>query len=394
LKRFAVFLAGITALLPGASLLPPALAAQPATLAGTTAPVPADIPVALLVDLSSHQILYAREAGRRFMPASVTKIMTAYSAFKLIGEGKLSQTSRVLISKQLEEEWSGEGSSMFLLAGEQPTVSELIFGSTTVSGNDATVALGIAATGSVPNWTALMNRNAAELGMNESHFYSPNGYPDQGRTFTTAHDLALLGEAVVTRYPQFYERYFGNHGFKWRNIVQSNHDPITGRVEGADGMKTGYTNEAGFTFVGSAERDGRRLIMVLAGSPSSALRNKAAIDFIEWGFDRFGSRPLFTKGTLVGEAQVQDGMADTVLLRAPADIAATIPEGGRSEDVQLSIRYRGPIAAPIAKGEPVAQLRITMPGFEPVDVPLEAADAVGKANPWYRLVNGLYGLFA
>jgi len=374
--------------------MPPALAAQSVPLAGVPAPVPADIPVALLVDLSSHQILFAREAGRRFMPASVTKVMTAYTAFKLIGEGKLSQKSHVLISQQLEDEWSGEGSSMFLKAGEKPTISELIFGSTTVSGNDATVALGIAATGSLANWTALMNRNAAELGMNESHFHSPNGYPDQGRTFTTAHDLALLGEALVVRYPKLYERYFGNHGFKWRNIVQSNHDPITGRVEGADGLKTGFTNEAGYTFIGSAERDGRRLIMVLAGSPSSALRNKAAIDFIEWGFARFGSRRLFAEGTLVGEAQVQDGMADTVLLRAPTEIAATIPEGGSSEDVKLAIRYRGPITAPIAKGEQVAQLRITMPGFEPIDVPLEAADAVDKANPWYRLVNGLYAMFA
>jgi D-alanyl-D-alanine carboxypeptidase (penicillin-binding protein 5/6) len=125
-----------------------------------TAPVPPQIPVALLVDLSSHQILFAREAGRRFMPASVTKIMTAYTAFKLIGEGKLAEAARVPISKTLEDEWSGEGSSMYLRAGEQPTVAQLIMGSTTVSGNDATVALAIAATGSVANWTAQMTRAA------------------------------------------------------------------------------------------------------------------------------------------------------------------------------------------------------------------------------------------
>jgi D-alanyl-D-alanine carboxypeptidase (penicillin-binding protein 5/6) len=358
-----------------------------------TAPVSPQIPVALLVDLSSHQILFAREAGRRFMPASVTKVMTAYTAFKLIAEGKLKEAAPVPITQELEEEWSGEGSSMFLKEGQRPTVGQLIMGSTTVSGNDATVALAIAATGSVANWTALMNVNAAELGMRESYFFSPNGYPDEGRTFTTAHDLALLAAATVTRYPALYERYFGNHGLSWSGITQANHDPITGRVEGADGLKTGYTNEAGYTFVGSAERGGRRLIMVLAGAPSGAVRNQAARELIEWGFDRFGSRPLFAAGTLVGEAQVQDGMAATVMLRAPASgIAAAFPQGAPARPA-LSIRYRGPLEAPIEEGEAVAHLRVENPGFEPVDIPLEAAEPVERANAWYRLVNGLYGLF-
>ena len=357
------------------------------------APVPPEIPVALLVDLSSHQILFAREAGRRFMPASVTKVMTAYTAFKLLGERKLVETARVPISKSLEEDWSGEGSSMFLKEGQQPTVAQLIMGSTTVSGNDATVALAIATTGSVAGWTALMNANAAELGMRESYFYSPNGYPDGGRTFTTAHDLALLAEATVFRYPQYYRRYFGRRTMSWGGYTQTNHDPITGRVDGADGLKTGFTNEAGYTFVGSAERDGRRLVLVLAGAPSGSVRDKAARDLVEWGFTRFASQPLFAAGTLVGEAQVQDGMAASVMLRAPATgIAAAIPTG-RGAQPTLSIRYRGPLEAPIDEGEAVAHLRVETPGFEPVDIPLEAAEPVDRANAWYRLVNGLYGLF-
>lgn len=405
MKRILIIAACLTALVPGALTLAAPVAEQGASPRAAqpappvprarveAAPVPDEIPVALLVDLSSHQILFAREAGRRFMPASVTKVMTAYTAFKLIGEGRLSPAKRVPITEQLEEEWSGEGSSMFLQAGERPTVGQLILGSTTVSGNDATVALAFATTGSIAGWTALMNANAADLGMSESYFYSPNGFPDGGRTFTTAHDLALLAEATITRYPALYREYFGHHGMTWRNITQANHDPITGRVAGADGLKTGFTNEAGYTFVGSAERDGRRLVIVLAGAPSAAVRDKAARDLVEWGFARFEARPLFAAGTLVGEARVQDGMADSVMLRAPADIAATLP-AGRFAEPTLSIRYRGPLEAPIEEGDRVAHLRIEMPGFLPVDVALEAAKPVAKANPWYRLVNGLYGLFS
>lgn len=356
--------------------------------------MPAEIPVALLIDLSSHQILFAREAGRRFMPASVTKVMTAYTAFRLIGEGKLAQATRIPINQRLQEEWSGEGSSMFLQAGERPSVGQLIMGSTTVSGNDATVALAIATTGSVAGWTALMNQNATDLGMRESYFFSPNGFPDEGRTFTTAHDLALLAEATITRYPELYRRYFGQRTLTWRNITQYNHDPISGRVAGADGLKTGFTNEAGYTFLGSAERDGRRLILVLAGAPSGAVRDRAARDLVEWGFARFGSRPLFAAGSLVGQAQVQDGMAANVMLRAPrSGIAAAVPLG-RSTRPALSIRYRGPLEAPIDEGETVAHLRVETPGFDPVDIPLQAAEPVARANAWYRLVNGLYGLFA
>ena len=279
---------------------------------------------------------------------------------------------------------------MFLKAGQRPTVSQLILGSTTVSGNDATVALGVFATGSLAKWTALMNANAAELGMTETWFHSPNGYPDGGRTFTTAHDLALLGEALVTRYPRLYRNYFGRHGMTWSKITQANHDPVTGHVEGGDGIKTGFTNEAGYTFLGSAARDGRRLIVVIAGAPTVASRNDAARGLLEWGFDRFASRPLFAGGTVVGQARVQDGTAGSVKLRAPADIAAAMPLSGTARPT-LSIRYRGPVEAPIEEGEDIAMLHIETPGFEPVEVPLEAATSVPRANAWQRLINGMRG---
>lgn len=376
-----------------AGLVSGVLLMQAAPVAAAPAPVPAEIPVAMLVDVSTGQSLFAREVHRRLMPASVVKVMTAYTAFRLIEDGDISPITRFQISPELDEEWSGVGSTMFLKAGERPTIGELLLGATTVSGNDASVALAQAATGSVENWLALMNENAVALGMRDTHFGSASGYPDEGRTFTTAHDLATLGVAVVTRYPGLYRRYFGHRTLTWRDITQSNHDPVTGRVPGADGMKTGFTSEAGFTFIGSAERDGRRLVMVLAGAPSSEIRNAAARDLLNWGFADFAVRQLAPAGTLVGHALVQDGDTARVPLRAAHALELALPQGA-APVTRMSIRYRGPLQAPIAEGTQVAQLHIEIEGQPAFDLPLEAAADVGKAGFLRRMANGLTGFFS
>lgn len=378
-RAIAVWLAGAM-LLPGAAAL-------------AAAPVPPEIPVALLVDLSTGQELYAREAAHRFMPASVTKVMTAYTAFRLIEEGRLNTGSRYLISPELEEQWSGEGSSMFLKAGERPTLGELLLGATTVSGNDASVALAMATTGSVNAWLELMNANAAALGMRDTHFGSANGFPDEGRTFTSARDLARLGEAVVTQYPGLYHRYFGHPGLTWREITQANHDPVTGKVPGADGMKTGFTAEAGFTFMGSGERGGRRLVMVIAGAPTSQVRDEAARAFLEWGFSAFSTHLMAPAGARIGEALVQGGAADSVGLRPTRAIRLAFPVGQAPVAI-TTIRYDGPIEAPIAEGEAIATLHVEIAGQPPLDLPLLATEAVPEAGFFRRLARGLAGLFA
>lgn len=382
--RFLAFAAS-AALLCGAGMALPALAVVPA-------PVPDEIPVAMMVDISTGQMLYAREINRRFMPASVVKVMTAYTAFRLIDEGRINPGSPVLISQQLEDEWSGEGSTMFLKAGERPTFGQLLLGATTVSGNDASVAMAIAATGSVEGWLALMNENAADLGMRQTHFGSANGYPDEGRTFTSAQDLARLGEAITTRYPDLYARYFGHRQLTWRNITQQNHDPVTGRVAGADGLKTGFTNEAGYTFLGSGERAGRRLILVLAGAPDSNIRNCTARDFLEWGFANFQTSSLVGAGVELGHARVQEGALDSVALRTANDVMVSLANDLEGP-LEYQIIYQGPIRAPILEGEAIARLRVSIPGQEPLDLPLVAANDVPQANIWQRLRNGLKGLF-
>ena len=352
----------------------------------------AGAPIALLVDLSSGQVLFSREADRRFMPASITKVMTAFLAFELMEEGKLSPGQSYTMSEQAFRDWHGKGSRMFLDRSEPVTVETLLLGVTSVSANDASVVLAEGAAGSVENWVDLMNAKAREIGMNDSHFGTPNGWMDEGRTFTTAHDLALLAGEMIARHPRLYSFYFGREGMSYRGIAQANHDPITGKVEGADGIKTGFTNQAGYGFLGSAERDGRRLVMVAATAPTPRDRNSASVALMEWGFEAFDTRNLFERGGYVGEALVQEGARGTVPLVAAAPINATLPQG-RNATPKLTIRYDGPLQAPLEEGERVAELEIAVAGAPPSRVPLVTGEAVPAANEWQRLKNGVVGLF-
>ncbi|HEU4650008.1 MAG TPA: D-alanyl-D-alanine carboxypeptidase family protein, partial [Croceibacterium sp.] len=392
LKYLTTFRLGLALGLASLPAIPLAAPADPIVLRPTTAaPVPDEIPVALLIDLSSGQTLFSREADRRFVPASVTKVMTAYTAFRLIGQGKIDPRSQITVSQELADLWSGEGSSMFLKAGDRVSLGQLLLGVTTVSANDGAVALATAATGSLDAWLALMNRNAAELGMRDTHFGTPNGWPDEGQTYTSARDLAILAEALTTRYPELYRGYFGRRGMKYGEITQANHDPVTGVVEGADGIKTGFTRQSGYNFLGSAERDGRRLVMVIAAAPSASIRNKTARDLLRWGFEAFESRPILPAGLAVGHAAVQNGASYDVALRTRRPVLASVPQGAEDR-VRLSIRYRGPVEAPIAKGQEVAFLHVEVPGQQPHEVPLVAAEPVARANLLERLRNGLVGL--
>lgn len=352
----------------------------------------AEAPIALLLDMSSGQVLFARDADRRFMPASITKVMTLFLAFEMIEEGKLSPGQSFAMSEQAHRDWYGRGSRMFLELGEAVTVETLLLGIANVSANDASAVLAEGAAGSVENWVSLMNAKAREIGMDDTHFGTPNGWMDEGRTFTTAHDLALLAREMISRHPQLYRYYLGREGLAHRGIAQANHDPIRGKVEGADGIKTGFTNQAGFGFLGSAERDGRRLVMVAAGAGSSRERAKVSIALMEWGFAAFDTRNLYDAGAHVGHALVQEGAQRTVPLVAAAPIKATFPRGAAGTPT-LTIRYEGPLQAPLEAGEPVAELEIALGDAPPSRVPLLTGAAVPQANEWQRLLNGLAGLF-
>ena len=193
--------------------------------------------------------------------------------------------------------------------------------------------------------------------------------------------------------PELYHRYFGQKQLTWNGRTQLNKDPVTGIVAGADGIKTGHTAEAGYNFLGSAERQGRRLVMVLAGARSEAERADAARALLEWGFSDWSVRQLFASEAIVGHARVQEGKSRQVALRTDRMVSATLPRGA-SGPVVLRVTYRGPLRAPIGRGAHVADLEIGYGGGERGTVPLFAAEAVGTAGPFDRLVNGLIGLFS
>lgn len=386
------FLAAPLALVSAALAVPVDAAVPAPTPAIPAVPGAAEAPVAMLVDLTSGQVLHARNAGRRFMPASVTKVMTLYLAFELIEAGKLDPAQVFTMSPLVAKDWRRTGSTMFLDAGERVRVDDLLLGIANVSANDGAAVLAEGQAGSVAAWTAEMNRTAQALGMTGSHFGTPNGWPDEGRTFTTAQDLVTLARALLSRHPDKVGYYIGRSGFDYKGIAQINHDPMIGQVPGADGIKTGFTNEAGFSYLGTAQRNGQRLVLVLAGVENGRLRGRLARSYVEWGFSAFDRRRLFDAGAVIGEARVQNGDARSVSLVARGPVAVNLV-AGRTGPLQATIRYDGPLKAPLAAGDQVAILEVTAKGMAPARIPLFAGETVATAGPLDRIVNAIAGLF-
>lgn len=367
-------------------------ACVPIGLSAQEPAVPSDseAPIAMLVDISSGQVLHQREANRRFVPASMTKAMTTFLAFELMAEGTLQPAQIMTIRPDTWEEWNGRGSTMWLPADARVRVDELLRGITTVSANDASMVLAEGHSGSVEAWTDAMNAKALSIGMTNSRFGTPNGWPDEGKTFTTARDLVALADAMISRHPTKFANYVGQSEFTFNDITQSNRDPMIGRVRGADGIKTGYTNESGFGFLGTAKRNGRRLVMVIAGAESQRARARLSRSYIEWGFSAFDARRLYGEGDEVSVARVQGGSSRSVALVTDRPVFMSFPEG-EDPAVRISVNYDGPLRAPIVAGSQVATLQIDVAGMEPASVPLIAKDDVAKAGIFGRLLNGFAG---
>ena len=353
-------------------------------------------PVAFLIDLSSGAVLLAKDADRRMPPASMAKMMTTEVAFELIDKGQLPLNKMCTVRPETWQKWHAQGSTMFLSVNEQVSVENLLKGIVTLSGNDASVVLAECIAGTEQAFTDQMNALAKKLGLTNSHFGTANGWPDEGVTYVTARDLAKIAQATIEHHPKLYKEFYGLPSFTWgktmgagQDITQANRNPILGHVPGADGLKTGHTDEAGYGFTGSAEQNGRRLIEVLAGMDSWNQRVQESTRLIQWGFGAWQDKPLFKAGAKVGTAQVQMGSSSEVDLVAPHDLAVTVPAGLSSGSTSMKIRYDGPLMAPIAKGQEVAQLIVTTGDTAPQIVPLVAADDVGRAGFFGRMWLGL-----
>ena len=352
--------------------------------------------VAYLYDVNSGAVLYAKNPDVHMPPASMAKMMTTEVAFELIDKGQLSPNKMCTVRPETWQKWHSQGSTMFLSPNEQVSVDNLIKGIVTLSGNDAAVVLSECIAGTEQAFTDQMNALAKKIGVNNSHFGTANGWPDNGVTYVTARDLATIAKATIEHHPTLYKKYYSLPNFTWgktlgagKDITQDNRNPILGHVPGADGLKTGHTDEAGYGFTGSAEENGRRLIEVLAGMDSWNQRVQESTRLIQWGFGAWADKPLFKSGAKVGTAQVQMGSSSDVALVAPRDLAVTVPAGLASGATSMKIRYEGPLMAPIGKGQEIAQLVITTGDTPPQVVPLVAADDVGRAGFFGRIWLGL-----
>ena len=372
--------------------------AYPATAAAPPFDTPA--PIAYMVDLSSGAVLYAKDADRRMPPASMAKMMTVYVAFDMIKKGELKLDKTFEVRPETWTKWHGPaaGSTMFLSTGESVSVDNLLKGIVTLSGNDACVVLAEGIAGTEDAFVQRMNDAANRIGLKNSQFGNSNGWPDEGRTYVTARDLATLAKATIEDFPDLYKRFYSLKEFTWgktlgsgKDITQANRDPLLGRVAGADGLKTGHTDEAGYGFTGSAEQNGRRLVMVVAGLDSFNGRIEQSVKFMDWGFRAWTTKPLFPKGKRVETAEVQMGSASTVGLVAPRNLAVTFP-GGAAANMTVKVVYDGPVKAPIKAGQHIADLVVTTPDAGEQVMPLVAEGDVAEAGFFGRIWAALKSL--
>ncbi|MFZ5608643.1 MAG: D-alanyl-D-alanine carboxypeptidase family protein [Pseudomonadota bacterium] len=352
---------------------------------------------AILLDMSSGAVLFEKNADAPMAPSSMSKMMTVYIAFDEIKKGKLALTDTATVSAQAWRQWAGsEASLMFLGVGEEVTIENLLHGIIVSSGNDACTVLAEHLAGTEEGFANWMNDKAKELGLRGSHFTNASGWPDPEQ-HVTARDLALLAARTVSDFPELY-KFYGEKTFTYgtslqgRPITQSNRNPIMEGdlseprrpVRGADGLKTGHTAEAGYGFAGSAERDGRRLVLVLNGLASKRERADESARILEWGFRNFATYALFKAGETVDEAETWLGDQGKLPLVIERDLVLSLSRQGRA-NLTAKVSYDGPIRAPITKGEQVARLDIEAGGMAPLSIPLAAGADVAKIGGLAKL---------
>jgi len=330
---------------------------------------------AVLLDTSTGSILFEKDADTPFPPASMSKLMTVYYAFDAIKQGELALDDEVVVSDETWREWNNRGSTMFLRAGDVVTVADLLRGIIVLSGNDACVVLAEHMAGSHEIFVDWLNGKATELGLTGSNFVNANGWPAEGHVMT-ARDLATLSYRLSSDFPSLYGM-FAEREYLYKEFTRNkyNRNPLLGRFPGADGLKTGHTEESGYGLAASAERDGRRLVLVVSGLTSTSERNRESQRLMQYGFRNFSHYPLFRSGETVDYAEVWLGDTATVPLMVDGDVAITMSRRQRAQ-MTVSIEYLNPVAAPIARGQKIGELIVEMPGRETVRTPLLAGAAI------------------
>jgi len=327
---------------------------------------------AFIMDFDTGTVLLDKEGDTLTEPASMTKMMTVHMLFKHIKDGRVSMDDTFHVS---EKAWRKGGSKMFVEVNSDVSVSDLLHGIIVQSGNDAAIVVAEGLAGTEDAFATEMTEEARNIGMTKSVFKNATGWPAEGH-LVTVHDLATLARDTIRSFPELYKLYSVKE-FTYNGIRQPNRNPLLGTSAGVDGLKTGHTETAGYGLTASAERDGRRLILVVNGLGSVRERRTESQKLLDWGFREFDNYDLFAKDETVGSANVWLGAETKVDLVSDKDILLTLPRSARN-DMKVSVVYEGPIPAPITKGAQVASLKVEMADQETREFPLYAAHDVGR----------------
>ena len=338
---------------------------------------------AILIDVESGQELYAKNPDVPLPPASMSKLMTVLMVFERLADGSLSLDDTFPVS---EKAWRKGGSKMFVEVGSRVRVEDLLHGIIVQSGNDACIVVAEALGGSEEAFAEQMTRRGRELGLTNSTFRNASGWPEPEHLMSVR-DLARLATIIIEQYPEYYE-IFSEKEFTFSGIRQYARNPLLYRDLGADGLKTGFTDDSGYGLTASAVRDGRRLVMVLAGLERPADRARESERLLEHGFRNFKNYQLFARGDAVDHADVWLGRTPNVPLVVQDDVWVSLTADGRRA-LEVKVVYDGPIPAPVEDGSELAQLEITAPGLEPRRVPLVAGEAVQAATMFGRVTSAI-----
>jgi D-alanyl-D-alanine carboxypeptidase (penicillin-binding protein 5/6) len=358
---------------PGAAAPAPMAAAQTAAMTPDTA-----ANEAIVVDFKTGDVLFEKNADERMAPSSMSKTMTAYMVFKAIKEGRVQLDSKLPVSQKA---WRIQGSKMFVMVGTQVTVEDLLRGMIIQSGNDACIVLAEGLAGSESAFAEQMNEEGKRMGLTGTHFANASGWPDPDH-YTTARDLATIARHIITDFPEDY-KYFSEMDFtygtdeKGKPIKQGNRNPLLYKNLGADGIKTGHTEAAGYGVAGSAVRDGRRVIVVLNGMTSMKQRGEESERLIEWAFREWGTYSVFKSGDVVDKADVWLGTKPSVQLLTQSDVSVTIPRRLRPQ-LKIAAVYDSPVPAPIVAGQQLGKLVVTVPGRDTLELPLVSDSSADK----------------
>ncbi len=334
---------------------------------------------AILVDAITNTVLFEKNADQKMPTSSMSKVMTAYMVFEALRDKRLKMDDTLPVS---ERAWRTQGSKMFVELGNRIKVEDLIRGMIIQSGNDASIVLAEGLGGSEDAFAKKMTERAHEIGMKDSNFVNATGWPDDNH-YSTCRDLATLARALILTFPEYYH-YDAERDFTYHGIKQGNRNPLLYRNMGVDGLKTGHTEIAGYGLIASAQRDGRRLILVVNGLPSMQARADEPARLIEWGFREFSAYTLLKPGESVDSLPVWLGQAPTVAAVTGGGLTVTMAQEER-RGLKVTLQAQVPVPAPIVKGQTIGKLVITAPGFITREVPLVAAEDVARLGFFGRL---------